>query len=250
VLALAFALVFGIGRLLGGGDGGAAAGSESASPVGSTPRTAATTTTPSAPMSIPPSVSATPGPAGTGSGKQRKAALAAPEGPCKDSDVLVTPSLTGAHAGGEVEVVLELTTVEEAACTWEVSPDSVFLSITTEDGPVWSTQDCPDAVPTQAVVPRRDKADKVTVVWSGRESDDSCSASAPWVLQGVYTATAVARGSVTPVDVGFVLGNAVRPTKTETPTPTPTPTRTPTATPSGGSGGHGGAGGAGGATSR
>jgi hypothetical protein len=227
VLVVAFGLVFGISRLLGGG--GSSPGAESASPVVSSPRA-----TPTPAVTPSPSASPTKGAEGK---KKRKPKLAVPSGPCADSDVLVTPRITDAHAGGDVKVVLELTTSEADACTWEVSPESVFLSITDEDGPVWSTQDCPAAVPVQAVVPRREHADKVKLFWPGKESDDQCSPSSPWVLQGVYTATAIARGSVNPVEVGFLLGDPVRPTRTATPTPTPTPTdaaddgATPTAEP-------------------
>jgi len=149
--------------------------------------------------------------------------LAKPEGPCDDEDVVVTPTIEDAHAGSPVEIVLELTTVEADACFWEVSPESVFVNIDGEDGTLWSSQQCPDAMPTERVVPRREHAAKVSLWWVGRESDEACSPWTDWVLAGSYTAIAAARGSVTPVPTGFVLGGAVAPTVTQTPTPTPTP---------------------------
>jgi len=82
-------------------------------------------------------------------------------------------------------------------------------------------------MPTESVVPRREKAAKVTLWWTPKESDEECSASTDWLLTGSYTAVAAAKGSVTPVPTGFVLGGAVAPTVTATPTPTPTPTKKP-----------------------
>ena len=169
-----------------------------------------------------------------GRGKQDKAdrkkeqdKLARPEGPCDDGDVLVTPTVSDAHLGGPVKIVLEVTSIEAEACYWEVSPESVFLNIESDYGTIWSSQQCPDAVPTEQVVPRQERAAKVEMWWNGKESDDGCPSWAPWVeTGGSYSAVAAALGSVTPVTTGFYLGPAVAPTITQTPTPTPSPTET------------------------
>ena len=214
VLGVACALVFGIARLLDYSTGDS--DSEKATAVAATPE---------------------PTPTGTatkkrhkdgakgeeGKDKSDKKELARPDGPCDDDDVIVTPTVKDAHAGSPVEIVLELTTVEADACYWEVSPESVFVNIDGDDGTLWSSQQCPDAMPTERVVPRREHAAKVSLWWVGKESDEECSEWTPWVLAGSYTAIAAARGSVTPVPTGFVLGGAVAPTVTQTPTPTPTP---------------------------
>ena len=155
-------------------------------------------------------------------GEEEKDKLATPQGPCDDSDVLVTPSVREAHAGSPVKIVLELTTAEADACFWEVNPDTVFVNIDGEEGTLWSSQHCADAVPTKSVVPRKEHAAKVQLWWDAKESDEDCSPWTDWVLAGSYTAVAAARGSVTPVATVFVLGGAVAPTITETPTPTPT----------------------------
>ena len=76
-------------------------------------------------------------------------------------------------------------------------------------------------------MPRREKAAKTHLWWNGQESDEDCSAWTPWVLSGSYTVVAAARGSVTPVDSGFVLGGPVAATITATPTPTETPSKSP-----------------------
>ena len=217
VLLVALALVFGVAQLLGrtGGDPGA----DTATPVVASP-----TGTPRVEEPTP----------GTSAAEEREALgkrlagkrrdrLPRPEGPCDDSDVVVTPSITEAHAGAAVDIVLKLTTVEAKACRWQVSARSIFLTITSEDGVIWSSQECPGAIPEEAVVPRRKRAAEVTVVWNGRESDADCTRAPPWVLSGSYSASAVARGSVTPVESEFVLGPAVQPTVTKPATPTPSP---------------------------
>jgi hypothetical protein len=221
VLVVAVGLVFGIARLLGATGGGSEA--DTATPVGAE--------RPVAPSETGPVTSSAELRAKREARKESKrrasaapepASLAQPSGPCEDSDVLVTPSVAAAHAGGPIRVVLELTTSEADACTWEVSSESVFLTIANEDGVIWSSQDCPSTIPRLSVVPRREKADRAPLLWHGRESDDECSAATNWVHPGLYTATAVARGSVTPIDAGFVIGNAVAPTRTVAPDPTPT----------------------------
>ena len=215
VLGVALALVFGIAKLLEttGGDSGI----DTATPVVSTP-----SATPSA---VDPSAS----PQERLTRKQRQAErkrdrLPQPTGPCAEDDVRVNPSVIGAHAGGEIEIVLEVSTAEADACTWEVSPESVFLTVAGESGVLWSSQECTDVIPVETVVARRERADRVSVTWNGKESDEGCTDSTLWVEEGLYSATAVARGSVTPLDTEFVIQGAVARTVTKTPTPTPTPT--------------------------
>jgi len=222
LLIVALGLVFGISRLLQTGGPGEPGG-VSASPVGGSPTSTTTSTTRS---------TASPSPSATTEKqrqkkkhqqKQKKKALPEPDGPCDDSDVVVTPRIRKAHVGDPVRVVLEVGTQESAACTWEVSPESVFVTIAEEATLLWSSQHCPAVLPTEAVVPRREKADKVVLTWDGRESDAECSAATDYVLPGTYRIAAVARGAADPQDVLFVLGGPTRETVTRTPTPTPTP---------------------------
>ena len=215
MLAVACGLVFGIAQLLGGtsGDSG-----ESAAPVASSPSATPTGPTPTRRPEVEKPKSTK---------QPKKPRLPRPDGPCADSDVVITPTITNAHVNQPIKVVLWLTTQESEACTWEVTPESVFLTIGSEDGTLWSSQQCPEVVPTEAVVPRREKADKVILWWNGRESDPACTRYTPYVWFGSYTVTAVARGSVDPVEADFVLEDAVRPTVTVTPTPTETATPGP-----------------------
>lgn len=218
--ALAFALVFGLSRLLGG-TGTEPPGKASARPVGAEP----TRTTPAAPVST----------AGAGPEdrhttdkqkdghrkKQRptRTPLAVPTGPCADADVQVTPTVPEpAHAGSKVVFALELRTLESAACTWTVSPRSLVVKLTSGDDRIWTTQDCPAAVPDDSVVVRQAHKTTIEMTWNGQRSDASCSRTTPWAQPGYYHVQAAALGAE-PVETQFELGNAVRPTITPSPTP-------------------------------
>jgi hypothetical protein len=131
---------------------------------------------------------------------------AMPTGPCADSDVVVTPTVPDGHAGGPVEVVLELTTLEAEACEWQVDPDSVFVTITDGTTTLWSSQHCPRAITPTRAVPRQDTPDRVSFAWSGKESQPGCTVETDWVWPGTYTINAVARGSVKAVEASFALG--------------------------------------------
>ena len=151
--------------------------------------------------------------------------LPEPEGVCPDVDVVVEPRVTEAHVGAPIRIVLEISTEATPACTWEVSPESVFLKVVRggDSGEVvWSSQHCPAAMPTAQVVARREQAAEVVVSWSGRISDPECSTVSGWVLPGRYEAVSVARGAVTPLEEEFRLRKAV-PEVVVAPTPTPTP---------------------------
>jgi hypothetical protein len=228
VLAVAFGLVLGIARLLGatGGD----APEKVAQVAAPQPRdSGAASPTPSAAGERSPEdevagrASAEETKAKPRSTKKRKR-LAQPNGPCLDSDVVVTPLVRTQPAGQRVRVVLQVGTLESAACYWEVSPDSVFVTIASDDlGMLWTTQHCPAAVPTAEVVARKEKPARVAFFWEGRESDEECSGAAPWVTSGDYVAEAAARGSTEVQEAVFVLGPAATPTITMTPTPTAKP---------------------------
>lgn len=209
LLLVVFGLVFGLGRLLSGG-GGDSEG-DSASPVGSSTRSEAPTGTPVA----------TPTPSESTGAKGGKARLAQPDGPCEPEDVVVTPVVKQANVAEPVKVVLKLTTRVTDACTFQVSPSSVIMAITSGDDPIWSSQQCRTVLPTETVIAREAKAAKVTVTWNGRRSDDECSDRTDWARGGWYHVEAVARGSVRPVDVQFRMEGPVQATITRAPSPTP-----------------------------
>ena len=230
VLAVACALVVGIARLLGSSGGSSA---DQANQVAATRPSGTVGATPT------PSPAATGGPTADAAKvaerrsreerRERRRKLPQPDGPCLDSDVVVTPVVRTQPAGQQVRVVLHVGTLESPACFWEVSPDRVFVNISSRRlGLLWTTQHCSDAVPTEEVVARQEQPARVAFLWSGRESDEECTDGGPWVTSGRYEIAAAARGSTHPRESLFVLGEGVAPTITVTPTPTPTAEAEPT----------------------
>jgi hypothetical protein len=133
--------------------------------------------------------------------------------------VQVTPAVPdSAHAGSPVDFELELRTLESAACTWAVSSRALVLKLTSGDDRIWSTQDCPAAVPRQSVVVRSELTSTIRVTWNGQRSDGSCSRTTAWAQPGYYHVQAAALGAE-PSATQFRLANAVRPTITPSPTP-------------------------------
>jgi hypothetical protein len=214
VLGVVFGLVFGISRLFGGGDASSEPAARPASATqsgGSTP--SAVSTADARPGGSP---SAGPSPQRT----KTKTPLAMPTGPCRDNDVRVVPDLQATpYAGGKVRLTLRLSTFVSAACTWTVSPETVAVRLTSGSDRIWSSQDCPKAVPEEQVVLRDSQATYVDVSWGGRRSDSDCSRNTQWAEPGYYHLAAAAMGSE-PESQQFEL---LRPVVTVAPSPTPRP---------------------------
>jgi hypothetical protein len=209
VLGVLLGLVLGISRLLGGSDGSPEPTAQPASSVRSGSATPSAVSTADARASVEPSPTRT------------KTPLAMPTGPCRDSDVRVVPDLqVNAYAGGDVRLTLRLTTFVSAACTWEVSPETVAVRLTSGSDRIWSSQDCPKAVPEEQVVLRDREPTFVDVTWAGRRSDSDCSRNTMWAEPGYYHVAAAAMGSE-PESQQFQL---LRPAPvTVTPSPTARP---------------------------
>ena len=130
--------------------------------------------------------------------------LAQPDGPCADSDILITPAVDKAVAGRPVTVTLQLRTAESEACTWRVSANHVTMKITSGSDEIWTSRQCPGAVPIQDVVVRSAVTTFVDVVWKARRSDDGCPIPTPWALPGTYHVHAAALGGE-PSEASFQL---------------------------------------------
>lgn len=194
VLGLGLLLVFVVTRVFGGDDGPEQA-TDRASQVAGEPTGSAPSDDPST----------------TGKPKKSKKqktpqepVLAQPDGPCDDSDILITPSVEEAIAGQPVTVTLELRTATAEACTWRVSPSHVTMKITSGSDEIWSSRQCPRAVRVQDVVVRRDVTTFVDVSWKARRSDDGCPVQTSWALPGTYHVAAAALGGE-PAEARFEL---------------------------------------------
>ena len=241
VLVLAFALVYGVAHLLGGRSNTPQARPVQAA-VGSTttptptvgPGRPAATGEPGA-TGLPGIVGNAPGPGTAVKGVKVKGVkpgkrvtptptptpLAVPTGPCSSHDVQATPKVVGtAYAGSPVTFRVRLHTITSPACYWKVNPRTLVVRLTSGSDRIWSTQDCPHAVPRQRVVVRRDHYTPVEVTWHGQRSDGTCSRTTPWAQPGYYHVETAVLGSE-PSEVQFVLRKPQPQTITPSPSPTP-----------------------------
>lgn len=120
--------------------------------------------------------------------------LADPEGTCSAADILVRPQVDEAVAGRDVTIGLSLQTQQAEACTWELRPKRLAVTIVGKRGPVWTSQECRDAVPTQEVVVRRAIATVVEMTWDARESEPGCPELTDWLLPGRFRVQAATLG--------------------------------------------------------
>lgn len=214
VVGVAILLVLGIARILGGGSDGAS--DENVAAQASADQTSSSAS-PGAVAAGSPGVT----PAGGKSSKKpRKPVLAEPDGPCADDDIMVTPTVTSAVAGGDTEIKLKLSTLTSEACTWRAGPDSLTLKVTSGRDEIWTSRQCPAAVPTSDVIVRRAVTTKVDVIWPSRRFDDSCTRVIEWSLPGWYHVEAAAL-SGEPADAQFELAAPERPVVNRTVKPKP-----------------------------
>jgi hypothetical protein len=151
--------------------------------------------------------------------RKTKTPLPEPTGPCPVSDIVATPKIKGtAYAGNPVTFRIKLTTLETPACTWRVTPATLALKLVSGSDRIWSSQDCPRAIPEADVVVRQEKAAKVDVTWRGQRSDSTCSRTTSWAQPGWYHVQSAAFGAE-PSDVQFELQTPVPQTITPKPKP-------------------------------
>ncbi|GGF45433.1 hypothetical protein GCM10011519_19170 [Marmoricola endophyticus] len=130
--------------------------------------------------------------------------------------------------GSAVTIPLVLTT-DGDACTLAVSAKTVVAKITSGSDRIWSSQDCPAAIPATSVTvrPTDEKATAINLAWSGRRSTEGCAGGTAWARAGSYHVVAATYGGQQS-DVQFALGVPPRPVVTKTAKPKPTkPVETP-----------------------
>lgn len=226
VLAVAFAMVAGLARLLAGGSDaqddqttGTAVQAGTSRSRSADASTAGPKRGPRAGASLtPPGSTVPPGP---------PPAPPLPDGPCEDREVVVTPVVDSAIGGQDVAVRLEISSDQAGACWFRVSPDSVAVKIVSGSDFIWSTRQCPRAVPERVVAARSIVPAAVNVIWPGRRSDAACTPGLAFAEPGYYRVSTAALGGQ-PRDLQFLLRAA--PTRTITRSPEPRPTLTAEAT--------------------
>lgn len=206
VLAVPLLLVVVLARVLGGSADGKDASTAKATQAGATTGQAA-----SAPTAGP-TIEVAPGGKKGGKGRKNRVeetvppepVLAEPTGPCTESDIVATPALTSAAGGADVPITVNLRTVVAEACTWQASPETMTVTITSGDDYIWSSRECPASIPPQDVVVRQAVDAPVVVTWSAKRSDEGCTRWTEWADLGWYHVQAAALGGDA-TDVQFEL---------------------------------------------
>lgn len=229
VLSVALLLVVGIAKLLGGGSD-ASSGEDQAAQVAADTSTSPSTVDSSLPVDGSASADRSKGPKKQHTGKKpgkeqtnEGPVLLDPEGECTGSDIAVTPKVANAVAGRDVLVVLQLRTLSSPACTWHISDDALTVKITSGNDDIWSSNDCPKAIPVRDVVVRQAVTTTVGIVWKqAMRSNARCLPLAGWPMPGWYHVTASSLGGE-PSDLQFELTTPVAGTVTKTADPTQSP---------------------------
>jgi hypothetical protein len=130
--------------------------------------------------------------------------LAMPSGPCQASDVAITPSVPKPIAGGDITLVLDISSLETPACTWSISGRTMALKITSGNDLIWTSRECPRAIPPQDLVVREADPTRVKLTWDARRSEPGCPVRTEWALPGTYHLDVAALAGQ-PQDVSFLL---------------------------------------------
>ncbi|MCK9822625.1 hypothetical protein NOCD_03930 [Nocardioides cavernae] len=239
VLGVPLLLVLVLARVLGGSSDAKDASDGAATQAGAT---IATSQAPIAGPTVDPGATGKKGKGKRGRKNQEtvppEPVLAEPTGPCADSDIVATPAITSAAGGADVPITINLRTIAAEACTWQASPETMTVTITSGSDFIWSSQQCPTAIPVQDVVVRQAVDTPVVVTWKdAKRSDETCSGRTDWARLGFYHVEAAALGG-DGTDVQFELVAPTPAVVTETAEPE-----------QGGKAGKGGKKGAGGDTS-
>ncbi|GAB4009308.1 hypothetical protein [Nocardioides ultimimeridianus] len=226
LLVVGAVLVFVIAQLLGGGSdgkGGAPVAQQAA--AGFSTSTDSPSTSSTGTVMAGPSYSAPTGRSTSAS----PLTLAAPSGPCAPSDITVTPSVSHAVAGSDITINLALETKSSAACTWDVDQHDIAVKIARHGKVLWTSQQCPGALPVRSVVVRNVVPSIVTMVWNGRVSTVGCRSGSDFVRPGkLYLYASTLGGEPAHSAFTLVLPDA----QTVTATPTQTATATSSSSPS------------------
>jgi hypothetical protein len=216
VLGTAVLLVVGIARVLGSGSdassgddhaGLTAAGTSSGPTTGST--TGATSRNTKDPSST------------TTSGHKHlhtqstQPPVSMPSGPCSSEDISVTPSVPDPVGGSDIKLVFDISTLTTPACDWKLSSKTLALKITSGPDLIWTTTQCPAAIPTKDLVLRSTDPTRVKILWNARRSEPGCPRLTDWARPGGYHLHVAALAGQ-PQDIYFGLVAPTPPEVTQT----------------------------------
>lgn len=130
--------------------------------------------------------------------------VAMPSGPCDASDVAITPSVPKPIAGSDITLVLDISSLNTPACTWRLSGDTMALRITSGKDLIWTSKECPKAIPGEDLTVRQADPTRVKITWDARRSEAGCPVRTEWALPGTYHLDVAALAGQ-PQDVTFLL---------------------------------------------
>ncbi len=101
--------------------------------------------------------------------------------------------------GDAAPVTLSLTSSALPACSLAITPETMVLRITSGSDVIWSSDDCPDSLPSRQVVVRTDPAPATSYQfsWDGRRSVQGCTAPGSVAKPGGYWAEVALVGADT-----------------------------------------------------
>jgi hypothetical protein len=109
-----------------------------------------------------------------------------PSGPCQASDVAIAPSVPEPIAGNDITLVLDISSLSTPACSWTLSGRTMALKITSGRDLIWTSSQCPRAIPRQVLTVREDDPTRVKLTWDARRSEPGCPVRTEWALPGTY----------------------------------------------------------------
>jgi len=218
VLGIAALLVVGVAKMLGGSSDASSGGDQARQVADVAPTTSGPTS--SAPDTKAPDTKA---PTVKGKHHQKNAEepvtpVAMPSGPCAASDIAITPSVPKPIAGDDITLVLDVSSLNTPACTWALSGKTMALKITSGNDLIWTSSECPRAVPDEDLTVRQTEPTRVKLTWDARRSEPGCPFRTEWALPGTYHLHVAALAGQ-PQDTTFLLTAPSPPEVTKTAKP-------------------------------
>jgi hypothetical protein len=107
-------------------------------------------------------------------------------------------------AGGDIKLVLDISSLNTPACSWTLSGKTMALKITSGKDLIWTSSECPHAIPSQDLTVRESDPTRVKLTWNARRSEPGCPVRTEWALPGTYHLDVAALAGQ-PQDVTFLL---------------------------------------------
>lgn len=110
-----------------------------------------------------------------------------PREDCDLTKVRVEPSVADpVYSGEPVQVTLRVSSSSSTACSLDVDPDHLLVSITSGRDVVWDSTKCDDAISARKLALQPQWSSLVDITWSGRHSGRNCAPDASVAEPGTY----------------------------------------------------------------